>query len=172
MAVSAAMGILPGFVLLLAFGFVIVVMAYGQESDKEKWVAASNRKVAKAIFLVFLPALAVVTLSIGFAWDHNRRQLFIDGPNLVETGCLQLTPYREEFPIAHVSVRFERTQGRGSRDILKFNTGYGRRRLTVDLKESRYLHNLSIFAPSAMRRYAKYLEENGMAAPSAMAPIP
>lgn len=157
-----------GFLFLFTFGAVGVGAQYYAAADRVAWLNKHLRPLS-LMLLGFLP-LACVSLFLFAFGDEKRKELFIEGENLVETGCLRLTEYRYEFPVKRVAVLYEHDDYKGGHDYLKIIAGF--RNLYVDLRGADQWQNLSIFAPASMKKYAAYLRQNDRVVPPEIADIP
>jgi hypothetical protein len=163
-ASQTALSLLFGFGFLLAFAVLGTAMRYSVAPDQAAW-RAKNRKPLSLLFLVFLPLVFLLLSFEALGTRHSRKQLFVAGPSLVETGCIWLTEYRQELPLTVLDLSYDHSDVRGSHDYLIISGGG--RILTVDLQRSPHLKNLSLFAPTAMKQYAGHLRNKGLPVPPA-----
>lgn len=167
-ASETAVFVLCGAIVLLIVGATVVGAEYATAVNRAAW----RQQYRGRVLFAFLGALPLFTLLVFMtAVDGKmRKELFVDGDNLVETGCVKLTEYRYEFPMKGVILTYEHDDIKGGNDYLRISAGA--RVLRVDLRHADQWQNLSLFAPSVMKHYAAYLRQNGRVVPREIANIP
>ncbi len=167
-ASDAALVAFFGFLFFFTVGLVGVGAEYATAVNRAAW-KKKHGVPAAVVLLVFLPLVSFFFFQSAYDGE-KRKKLFVDGWNLVETGCVKLTEYRYEFPMKGVILTYEHDDIKGGNDYLRISAGA--RVLRVDLRHTNQRQNLSLFAPSVMKKYAAYLRQNGRVVPSEIADIP
>ncbi len=167
-ASETAVFVLCGAIVVLIVGATVVGAEYATAVDRAAW----RQKHLWRVLFAFMGVVPLITLLVFMtAFDgKKRKELFVDGDNLVETGCVKLTEYRYEFPMKGVILTYEHDDIKGGNDYLRISAGA--RVLRVDLRHADQWQNLSLFAPASMRKYAAYLRQNGRVVPPEIDNIP
>lgn len=113
------------------------------------------------ISLLVLPVIIIIPALL-----RTTTMIFIDGNEIVRTGCRLGKPYEERSPLKDVKSKFIELSSKAIVDELHLEWPHQKSSAIIRLNGNQHLGNLAILTPDAMTQYVKKLQESGRIIPA------